>query len=151
MRASLGTHKSGTLIWVRKGCQICLYYSGSYPMVFQHSAPSPVPPPSLPLVICFSVRAIGVRSLPLGPSPLLVLLLALSSLLVRWHEAHQSASQVSQLYLHTPPCMRRPHSRYRVTRQTRQPVCVLDHTWMHIHIHERGIAWPAAVVAKPCM
>ena len=30
-------------------------------------------------------------------------------------------------------------------------VCVLDHTWTHIHIHERGIAWPAAVVAKPCM
>jgi hypothetical protein len=47
----------------------------------------------------------GVRS-----PPLRALLVALSSRLVRSHEAHQSASQVSQLYLHTPSWIRRPHS-----------------------------------------
>jgi hypothetical protein len=53
----------------------------------------------------FPICAGGVRS-----SPLRVLLVALSSRLVRSHEAHQSASQVSQLYLHTPSWIRRPHS-----------------------------------------
>ena len=57
-----------------------------------------------------SNRVVGDRSFPLCSPPLRVLLPALSALLVRSHEAHQSASQVSQLNLHTPSCMRRPHS-----------------------------------------
>ena len=67
-------------------------------------------PACLPPGASFSAGAVGVRSLLPGALPLRAFLLALSSLLVRSHEAHQSASQVSQLYLHTPSGIRRPHA-----------------------------------------
>ena len=73
------------------------------------------PPPGASVSAC----AVGVRSLRPGALPLRAFLLAFSSLLVRSHEAHQSASQFSQLYRTIPHNQSEDRALVRIFHQTR--------------------------------